>query len=358
MQSDLEIWTVLTVFQRRFVIDPKPGYQRSAVWDRRKQQLLIDSILRGYDIPKFYLRYVKNRDPFEYEVVDGQQRLRAIWSFLSDELEVGEFDAAIELPDGIVGRTFSELSAELQEQIGLFRLVFSVLETDTPQEEVQELFLRLQEGVSLNPAERRNAMVGPVRDFVAGLAEEHPLFPQLGITEKRFLWHELVAIALRLEQADGPTDLKSAPLYRMYRDVEFKPNGHVAEAVRRNLDLFASIARLRRGSFKTRWGFVDLYLAARRLARDGINVEQVTEDVLDHHVSFEDERLQAAGALEDALSQSDGEYDLGDMDRYVLAFRREGATKDNVARRHEIYYGRLRKYLQARAESELPILEP
>jgi hypothetical protein len=46
------------------------------------------------------------------------------------------------------------------------------------------------------------------------------------------------------------------------------------------------------------------------------------------------------------------------MDRYVIAFRREGATTDNVARRHEIYYGRLHEYLRARAESDQPIREP
>jgi uncharacterized protein with ParB-like and HNH nuclease domain len=49
-----------------------PDWQREDVWDQRKKQQLIDSILRGWKLPKFY--FVKTSED-EYEVVDGQQRL-------------------------------------------------------------------------------------------------------------------------------------------------------------------------------------------------------------------------------------------------------------------------------------------
>ncbi len=42
---------------------------------------VVDSILRGYDVPKFYLRQV-GKKPEKFDVVDGQQRTRAIWEFL------------------------------------------------------------------------------------------------------------------------------------------------------------------------------------------------------------------------------------------------------------------------------------
>ena len=55
-----------------------PDWQRGEVWDKSKKQELVDSILRGWKLPKFY--FVKTSG-VEYEVLDGQQRLRTIYEF-------------------------------------------------------------------------------------------------------------------------------------------------------------------------------------------------------------------------------------------------------------------------------------
>jgi hypothetical protein len=55
-----------------------PDFQREEVWTETKKRLLIDSILRGWHLPKFYFRKV---DDGAFECVDGQQRLTAIWEF-------------------------------------------------------------------------------------------------------------------------------------------------------------------------------------------------------------------------------------------------------------------------------------
>jgi uncharacterized protein with ParB-like and HNH nuclease domain len=70
------------IYRRRDRYDI-PDWQREEVWDDDKKQRLIDSILRGWKLPKFY--FVKNSDD-EYEVVDGQQRLSAIFEFCSNLL--------------------------------------------------------------------------------------------------------------------------------------------------------------------------------------------------------------------------------------------------------------------------------
>jgi len=56
-----------------------PDWQRTEVWDPARKQQLIDSILRGWKLPKFYFMKISN-DPEEFEVVDGQQRLMTIRS--------------------------------------------------------------------------------------------------------------------------------------------------------------------------------------------------------------------------------------------------------------------------------------
>ena len=75
-------WPLFTLSKKRKRIDTNPDYQRPAVWTKAQKQLLIDSILRDFDVPKIYL-HEKNNDT--YDVIDGQQRIRAIWSFYDDE---------------------------------------------------------------------------------------------------------------------------------------------------------------------------------------------------------------------------------------------------------------------------------
>jgi len=63
-----------------------PDWQRGEVWSTEKKQRLIDSILRGWKLPKFYFVRVSEETLL---VEDGQQRLNAIWEFFSNELELG-----------------------------------------------------------------------------------------------------------------------------------------------------------------------------------------------------------------------------------------------------------------------------
>ncbi|MBI4401061.1 MAG: DUF262 domain-containing protein, partial [Nitrospirae bacterium] len=85
-----------------------PEWQRQEVWSRSKKQSLIDTILRGWKLPKFYFLKVSD-EPETYEVVDGQQRLVTIWEFFENELPLAdetahEFGGSHynQLPDNVV----------------------------------------------------------------------------------------------------------------------------------------------------------------------------------------------------------------------------------------------------------------
>src|SRR5574337_834555 len=62
-----------------------PNFQRGSVWSPQARSYLIDSILRGYPIPKLLLRTEVDRDTrrTKRDVVDGQQRLKTIIDFHS-----------------------------------------------------------------------------------------------------------------------------------------------------------------------------------------------------------------------------------------------------------------------------------
>ena len=79
MEINKKPWPLSTTFKLRDRINTDTDYQRPPVWTMAQKQMLMDSILRGYDVPKFYWHKVNEK---QYDVVDGQQRLRAIWDFM------------------------------------------------------------------------------------------------------------------------------------------------------------------------------------------------------------------------------------------------------------------------------------
>lgn len=89
------IGTTLTasrLLTERTVINDSPEYQReSAIWSKSKQQLFIDTILNDYDVPKLYFHDLRedNQSHYNFAIVDGKQRVHAIWDFLEDKLELG-----------------------------------------------------------------------------------------------------------------------------------------------------------------------------------------------------------------------------------------------------------------------------
>ena len=157
-------WPVSRAYARKGVIDPNPQYQRVPTWDISRKQLLIDSLIRDLDVPKFYLTEAKSPD-YEWEVVDGQQRLRAIWEFKDGEYKLsGDSDPVKK--HVVADRYYDDLHYDVKEELDSYPLSIVILKEEDEQE-IEEMFLRLQNGMSLNSAEKRNAKSGNMRDFCA-----------------------------------------------------------------------------------------------------------------------------------------------------------------------------------------------
>ena len=80
-------WPITTLVGKKDKIDTYPDYQRPAVWSTAQKQQLMDTIIQGYDVPKLYLRQ-PNIKVEAYEVVDGQQRLGAIFDFVAEKYKL------------------------------------------------------------------------------------------------------------------------------------------------------------------------------------------------------------------------------------------------------------------------------
>jgi hypothetical protein len=172
-------------------------------------------------------------------VVDGQQRLRAIWEFFDSKFKLPKDAEPIE-GEIIAGRGYEDLPDDLRCHFNVYPLDVVVLE-NTDEDEVREMFLRLQNGTSLKAQEKRNAFPGKMRDFVRELAQ-HPFFQNVGFANARFSFDHVVAPMVLLEMQGGPTNVKNADLNKMYeRNREFDSASLVAKAVRRVLGILADI---------------------------------------------------------------------------------------------------------------------
>jgi Protein of unknown function DUF262 len=171
--STINIADYGAMYDRR-EIKVNSSYQRSdQVWPKPAQTFLIETILLGYPIPKLFLHQktdIKARKSYK-DVVDGQQRTKAIISFYRDEYALGRnMDDAPEA----AGKTYSELPEELQGKFLGYGLNFDIF-VEASDEEVREVFRRMNSfTVPLNPEERRHAInQGPFKWFVRKLAADY-----------------------------------------------------------------------------------------------------------------------------------------------------------------------------------------
>ena len=74
----------LVTWERNGELNLSPWYQRRSVWTRPQQSYLINTLIEQKPIPTLYFRHVVDLDAdrTKREVVDGQQRIRAILGFL------------------------------------------------------------------------------------------------------------------------------------------------------------------------------------------------------------------------------------------------------------------------------------
>jgi len=64
-------------------------YQRKLVWTKAEKASLIESLLLNYPIPLILLGVFKSSEGEEiYEIIDGMQRLNAIFSFIENKFAV------------------------------------------------------------------------------------------------------------------------------------------------------------------------------------------------------------------------------------------------------------------------------
>ena len=131
--------------------------QRGLVWDNDRKSLLIHSMMTGFPIPAMYA--AKDNETKILSMLDGKQRSNAISDFLHGRFTLSNVPEVV-LEDGtevdVNGMYFSGLDEELQDIISNYSLTIYYFE-DISEDEINELFFRLNNGKPLTTYEKYRA---------------------------------------------------------------------------------------------------------------------------------------------------------------------------------------------------------
>lgn len=136
----------------------KPGFQRRHRWDNRRKSKLIESFIINVPIPPIFLYETTYS---KYEVMDGLQRITAIYEFYNDGFALEGLEEWSELN----GYKYNELPEVIKLGIDRRYLSSIILLQETAKNELEALnmkqlvFERLNSGgVDLSDQETRNAL--------------------------------------------------------------------------------------------------------------------------------------------------------------------------------------------------------
>lgn len=155
-KSDYIIATIFEKIQTKgIILDPE--YQRNFVWTEDKSSQLIESIFLGIPIPTIYLSEGSEYD----EVIDGQQRLTAIYSFMRGVYpnnKVFKLKGLKEL-SFINGLTYEQLPRSLIKSFSDFNITVIKIKKVSHMDTKFDIFERLNKGSEkLTDQEIRNCI--------------------------------------------------------------------------------------------------------------------------------------------------------------------------------------------------------
>ncbi|MGN4128019.1 DUF262 domain-containing protein [Lysinibacillus sphaericus] len=147
-----------------------PIQRASGQWSLKQKSKLIQSLVEGWPVPPFYfLRYFEDRItqkrpvPVRW-VLDGKQRLTTIFDYIDDLFTLAK-DTPKATIDGfeyeIANKKFSELDEPVRDALYARSLPgYTMDQANTTDEEIEELFFRLNSSTALTVQQKAKALVG------------------------------------------------------------------------------------------------------------------------------------------------------------------------------------------------------
>ncbi len=233
--STLKNSTIMLLYSERSEINMSPEYQRmGGVWTKEKRRLLIDSILNDYDLPKIYFHALSPEElsetGYRFAVIDGRQRLEAIWGFMDGEFTLApDFEYQRDPHLNLGSLSYEDIAKQhpkIRVKFDSFVLpVVTVAIEGNDIDLIEDMFSRLNEAVPLNAAEKRNAIGGDIVRSIAEISQHNFFTRKVKFGNNRYQHREASARFLLVEDSlktsNQIVDTKKVyldALARKYRD--------------------------------------------------------------------------------------------------------------------------------------------
>lgn len=334
--------SILALNDMRERIKLDPEYQRpGGVWPLSKKQLFIDSLLNGYDIPKLYFHHLTESyksDDYRYAIIDGRQRLEAIWGFIKGDFALSPDFVYYEEPTyNVAGLTFDEI-AKLYPRLSVkfhSRNLTVMVVTADDLDFIEDMFSRLNEAVPLNAAEKRNAFGGPLPEIIRDLSQHRFFENKTRISPSRYRHLDLTAKMLYQEYNNEIVDTKKTSLDYFVKDHRSEERGDLADVEDRTRAALNELDRIfinKDPLLKSAGMHLVYYVLVSRCLKDG-NASDISRGAL---VEFEEYRRKNREKFEN--EHTDVDLRLIEFDELAQSAN-DGAA---IRQRYEL----LRKHLQ------------
>ena len=252
-------------WEDRKQLEISPKFQRRSVWSPQAKSYLIDTILKDKPLPKIFIR--ATTDPKTKrtvrEIVDGQQRMRAILSFVKDGFKISKIHN-----EEYGGMTYSELPEDVQADFLKYEISVDLL-LDLSDRDVLDIFARLNTySVSLNKQELFNAKYfGYFKQLVYKLSGDYYTF---WTENKIFTERKIVRMAeaelvtdLLIAILDGIQSKKNAEKYYQAYDETMEDRKEIENNFVNTMNLIGNLFEdtLQDSNFRTVPNFYGLFIA-------------------------------------------------------------------------------------------------
>ena len=317
-------------------------YQRSdKVWPPAAKSFLIETILLDYPIPKLLLSQhtdLRTRRSHK-EIVDGQQRSRAILSYFDGEFRISKNSEE----DRLAGRSLEELEEEDRKRFLDYGLAVDLMVGATP-DQIRETFRRINSyTVPLNPEEHRHAVFqGAFKWFMHDLTKRFDeSFIRIGLFDQKALVRMkdaklLCEIIHGILHGIVTTSKKHLDALYKSKDKEFPEREDVDRRLAAAMDFLLDQTDLHNGALMKPYLVYSLLLAIVQV------MDPVTTlaDVFDGRAQQLD-RQSASARLSQLAEALDADSDEDEFKEFVDA----SSSRTNVAKQRRVRTERFCKAL-------------
>ena len=286
---------IFTMFDEgKLIVDDT--YQRRSVWSEKDKVRLIETILLQLVIPELFF-WKADTDPetgiSTTHIVDGQQRIKAIYSFINNE-----FKPQYLLDEGskekYANKYFKDLDTETRKTFWNYQLMIIEIDSAATRDDIITMFNRLNlTDYNLNDQEKRNSVSG---EFAALAREisDNPLWDEkrlfTGPDVKRMKDVEFCASIILLHRKGIIDQTDQSALNQAYEELQvgYKDAEQDKEAVCAAIETIATffISDNVTKFLRRKAQLYTLFSVVFYMQRENIAVEQCQKDRLEYFVKL------------------------------------------------------------------------